>query len=236
MLIYIFGKNTVREAVMLNKTKHVFIANSLKDAQFIALLKNKGVRIEYKDDGYLSTLVKGNHQGIVAEVERYEYSSLEEIIHFAKKETNPIILLLDEIKDPGNFGAILRSCDAFSVSGVIIKKHGQVMLNETVAKTSTGAINHVRVAQVSNLSQAIETLKQEGYWVVSSDGSAKINISDMKYNFPVALIVGSEGDGISQLLLKRSDYIVKIPMTGHVNSLNASVATGIFLSFIRSLQ
>ena len=106
------------------------------------------------------------------------------------------------------------------------------MLNATVAKTSTGAISYVKVAMVTNLSQAIERLKKENFWIVSADGSAKTDYRDLKYDFSVALIVGSEGEGVSPLLLKRSDFVVKIPMSGHVNSLNASVATGILLSYI----
>jgi len=236
MLIYIYGKNTIRESLKLNKCKKVYLSKSFKDDQVFNYLKQNKVHYEIKDDSFLSKLVNGNHQGIVAEVERFEYASVEEIIHFSKTKEKPLILILDEINDPMNFGAILRSCDAFSVDGVIIKKHNQVLLNDTVAKASTGAIHHVKVAQVSNLSNVLETLKEEGYWIVSSDGSAKQSYTDLKYDFPTALIIGSEGFGISPLLVKRSDFVVKIPMFGHVNSLNASVATGIFLSYIRSLK
>ena len=145
----------------------------------------------------------------------------------------PVVVLLDGINDPHNLGAILRSADIFGVSGVIIPKHNQVMLNATVAKTSAGAINFVPVAIANNLNQVISLMKKKGFWIVSSDGSATQNYQDIKYDFPVGLVVGSEGEGISSLVLKNSDYIVKIPMYGKVNSLNASVATGIFLSYIR---
>jgi 23S rRNA (guanosine2251-2'-O)-methyltransferase len=122
----------------------------------------------------------------------------------------------------------------FGVSGVVVKKHHQVSLNSTVAKTSAGAINYVKVAQVSNLNNTLDVLKQAGYWVVSTDGSGTTDYQDLNYDFPVALIVGSEGEGISQLLIRNSDYVVKIPMFGHVNSLNASVATAILLSRIKA--
>jgi 23S rRNA (guanosine2251-2'-O)-methyltransferase len=131
-----------------------------------------------------------------------------------------------------NLGAILRSADAFGVDGVVLKSHDEVQLNGTVAKVSTGAIDYVKVAVVSNLSQAMEKLKAQGYWIVSSDGSAQQSYDEVDYACPIGLVVGSEGFGISPLLLKRSDFVVKIPMFGHVNSLNASVATAIFLSEI----
>jgi 23S rRNA (guanosine2251-2'-O)-methyltransferase len=141
-------------------------------------------------------------------------------------------LILDGIEDPQNFGAILRSVDAFGVDGVIIKKRNEVPLNATVAKVSTGAINWVKVAMVSNLSQAIQTLKDHGYWIVASDGSGKQDYDTVDYKSPIGLVVGSEGFGIAPLVLKNSDFIVKIPMTGHVNSLNASVASAILISEI----
>ena len=126
----------------------------------------------------------------------------------------------------------MRTCDAFGVDGVIIKKRGQVPLNATVAKVSTGAIDHVKVHEASNLSNVLSKLKDEGFWIVSSDGSAQMEYHQIDAQRPLALILGSEGEGVSELLLKRSDYIVKIPMFGHVNSLNVSVAAGILIASI----
>lgn len=232
MAILIFGRNTVRESLVSSRVKNIYVSNTFSDKKLLAEAEKAKVTIQVVSNEKLDSMVKGNHQGIAAEIERFEYSSLDEIIRLSKKVERPVILILDGINDPGNFGAILRSCDAFGVTGVIIKKHGQVMLNATVAKTSTGAISYVKVAMVTNLSQAIERLKKENFWIVSADGSAKTDYRDLKYDFSVALIVGSEGEGVSPLLLKRSDFVVKIPMSGHVNSLNASVATGILLSYI----
>ena len=138
--------------------------------------------------------------------------------------------LFDGIEDPHNLGAIMRSADVFEASGIILPKHNSVTLNATVAKTSAGAINYVPVAVVNNLNQAIKELKDEGFWIVSTDGSATISYSSIKYDFPVVVVIGSEGKGVSSLVLKNSDYIVKIPQFGHVNSLNASVAAGILLA------
>ena len=140
--------------------------------------------------------------------------------------------MLDGIEDPHNLGAILRSADAFGVDGVIIKSRGGVGLNGTVAKVSTGAISYVKVAEVNNLTKAALKLKDAGYWIVESDGSASLSYDEVDYHCPICLVVGSEGFGISRLLLSKADFVVKIPMKGHVNSLNASVATGILLSLI----
>lgn len=233
---YIFGKNTVKDALNSIKVFKVFVAENFTDKKFIEEVKNQKIELVFVNNAQLNKMVQGNHQGVVAEIKRYEYSSLEEIMRIAKCKTHPIILILDGINDPGNFGAILRSADAFDVAGVIIKKHGQVMINSTVAKTSTGAINHVKIALVGNLSQTLQTLHDNGFWSVATDGMAKLEYHNLEYDFPVALIIGSEGDGISSLLLKRCDHVVKIPMYGHVNSLNASVATGVMLSHIRYKQ
>ncbi|MDR0934694.1 MAG: 23S rRNA (guanosine(2251)-2'-O)-methyltransferase RlmB [Erysipelotrichaceae bacterium] len=232
MVSLIYGRNTVRDSLVSSKVKSIYISASFSDKKLLAIAEKEGVKIQVVSNQKLDSLINANHQGIVAEIERFEYFSIDDIIREARKKTRPVILLLDGINDPGNFGAILRSADAFGVSGIIIKKHGQVMLNATVAKTSTGAINHVKVAMTANLSQAMERLKEEGFWIVSTDGEAKTNYQDLKYDFPVGLIIGSEGEGISPLLIKRSDFVVKIPMFGHVNSLNASVAAGILLSYI----
>jgi len=201
------------------------------------LAKRSSVIVRVVDERQLDQLSEhGVHQGFAALVSSYSSWTLETVLAQAKKPY-PLILVLDGIEDPHNLGAILRSADAFGVDGVILKNHDGVLLNPTVAKVSTGAIDYVKVAVVTNLSQAIETMKKQGYWVVASDGSATQSYSQIDYASPIVLIIGSEGFGISSLLLKRSDFVVKIPMFGHVNSLNASVATGILLSEIaRSRQ
>ena len=152
----------------------------------------------------------------------------------SRKVKLPVIVILDGIEDTHNLGAILRSCDVFDVTGVLISKHNQVPLNATVAKSSAGAINYVPVCQIGSINQTLQILKDNGFWIVSTDGSATIDYSKLTYDFPVALVIGSEGKGVSQLVIKNSDYVVKIPQYGHVNTLNASVAAGILLSRIRS--
>lgn len=230
----IFGRNPVKEALIANKVNSLFVSDSFNDKQILELVKLHNINLKVISNAELDNKAHGVHQGVIAIIKPYEYLDLESLIKKTKSKDIPVIVLLDGINDPQNMGAILRSCDVFDVSGVIIPKYNQVPLNATVAKTSAGAINYVPVCLVSNLNQAIDKLKENGFWVVSTDGSAKTSYSELKYDFPCALVIGSEGQGVSKLVLKNSDYIVKIPQSGHVNSLNASVAAGILLSRIRS--
>lgn len=230
--IIIYGRNPIRSALDSGRVKSLYVANHLSKDPLVQLAKAQKIAISLVSEAELDRLTKSpSHQGFAARVSDYATSSLKELLAQAKK-TYPLFLLLDGIEDPHNLGAILRSADAFGVDGIIMKSHGQVSLNATVAKVSTGAIDHVKVAVVANLSQAIQTLKDNGYWIVSSDGSATASYADIDYKCPIGLVIGSEGFGIAPLVLKNSDFIVKIPMFGHVNSLNASVATGILLSQI----
>ena len=230
----IFGRNPVREALRAKRVISVSMIGSFSDRETLELIKLQNLPCKTISSGELDNICHGVHQGIMAICKPYEYIDLNEIIRRSKKVEVPIIIILDGINDPHNLGAILRSADVFNASGLVISKHNQVPLNATVAKTSAGAINFVPVSLVNNLNQAIEKLKENGFWVVSTDGAGTINYQDLKYDFPVALVIGSEGEGVSKLVLKNSDYIVKIPQSGHVNSLNASVAAGILLSRIRS--
>ena len=226
----IYGKNPVIEAIRAKKALKVFLVNNFSDQKINNLIKENRLNVVYISPNEMDKMCNGVHQGIAAELKPYQTVSLEEIIHKAKNKEKKIIVMLDGIEDPHNLGAILRSADVFEASGIILPKHNSVSLNATVAKTSAGAINYVPVAVVNNLNQAIKTLKDEGYWIVSTDGSATQSYSSIKYDFPVVVVIGSEGKGVSSLVIKNSDYIVKIPQFGHVNSLNASVAAGILLA------
>ena len=227
----IYGKNPVIEAIRAKKALTVFVVNNFNDQKLLSLINDNHLAVVNIASSEMDKMCNnGVHQGVAAELKPYQTVSLEEIIIKAKKKEKKIIVMLDGIEDPHNLGAILRSADVFEASGIILPKHNSVSLNATVAKTSAGAINYVPVAVVNNLNQAIKQLKDEGYWIVSSDGSATISYSSIKYDFPVVIVIGSEGKGVSSLVLKNSDYIVKIPQFGHVNSLNASVAAGILLA------
>ena len=230
----IFGRNPVKEALRANKVLKIFVVNNFSDKEINLLLQEKKPVIRVISNTEMDSKCHGVHQGIMAEIKPYEYSDLEEILRRSRKVEVPIIVILDGINDTHNLGAILRSCDVFNVTGVLIPKHNQVPLNATVAKSSAGAINFVPVAQIGSINQTIHKLKDNGFWIVSTDGSAQIDYQQIKYDFPVALVIGSEGKGVSQLVIKNSDYVVKIPQYGHVNSLNASVAAGILLARIRN--
>ena len=230
---FIIGRNPVREAICADKVTKVLLSDSFSDKNILDLINLHSIPIQRVSTSYLDKNYEGVHQGIVAFIKPYEYLDLNEMIRRSKKVKVPIIIMLDGINDPHNLGAIIRSADVFNASGVIIGKHSQVPLNATVAKTSAGAINYVPVAMVNNLNQAIDKLKENGFWVVSTDGSANTSYAEINYDFPVCLVVGSEGKGVSRLILKNSDYVVKIPQFGHVNSLNASVAAAILLAEIR---
>ena len=227
----IYGKNPVIEAINARKALKVFLVRNFNDQKVLNLIKDNKLPVVNVSPNEMEKMCDGGvHQGLAAELKPYQTVSLEEIIIKANKKNKKIIVMLDNINDPHNLGAILRSADVFEAAGIVLPKHNSVSLNATVAKTSAGAINYVPVAVVNNLNQAIKTLKEEGYWVVSTDGSATIDYSSIKYDFPVVVVIGSEGKGVSPLVLKNSDYIVKIPQFGHVNSLNASVAAGILLA------
>jgi 23S rRNA (guanosine2251-2'-O)-methyltransferase len=231
---YSYGRNAIRASLECGRVSKLFVAPHLMADPLVAEARSKKVEVAIVNDAELTRLSgSSHHQGFVALCEESTLSSLEEIIASAKGKSYPLILILDGIEDPQNLGAILRSADAFGVDGIIMKSHGQVQLNGTVAKVSTGAINYVKVAVVANLSQSIEVLKKAGYWIVASDGSAQQAYDQIDYRSPIALVVGSEGFGIAPLVLKHSDFVVKVPMVGHVNSLNASVAAGIFLAYIQ---
>ena len=232
----IYGKNTVATALAHTAgNRRIWIGSTFKDDRIFRLLKEKNISFQKVSSEELYKMVgRAVHQGIVAEIGEYAYLSFNEIIEKNKDNDRALLVLLDGIEDPHNLGAILRSVDAFGGNGIIIGADRQVGITPTVAKVSTGAVEYVDVCRTVNLHQAVLRLKEAGYWIVASDGEAKTDYRDVDYRTKIALIVGSEGKGIRPLLLKSSDYIVRIPMVGHVNSLNASVACAVFLSQIFS--
>ena len=230
---YIYGRNTIRSALKNDRIAKIYMQSNLQDFSITRDCQQKKIPIQFVSSHELDEMVHGVHQGVVALVRQdYSFISLDELLHKAKKHDQPLFIMLDGINDPHNLGAILRSADSFGADGIIIGKHNQIGLTATVAKVSTGAIDYVPVAQVSNLNQAIRQLKKEGFWIVSSDGMAKLDYREVDYKMPMVLIIGSEGEGVSKLVLENSDFIVKIPMCGSVNSLNASVATAVLLAQI----
>ncbi|MCQ2787130.1 MAG: 23S rRNA (guanosine(2251)-2'-O)-methyltransferase RlmB [Bacilli bacterium] len=237
MASLIYGRNSVIAAITSSRVNKITIADSFNDNRILSLAKENKIPLLRVSTAKLNELVhNSHHQGVVAEVKGYQYYDLITLINDGKKITNPVIIMLDGIEDPHNLGAILRIADAFNAVGVVIRKTNQVPLNATVDKVSTGAINYVKVAEVSNLNVAIKKLKEAGYWIISTDGNAKDTYTKLDYDMPIVLIIGSEANGISNLVKSNSDFLVKIPMYGHVNSLNASNALSVILSHITNLK
>ncbi len=231
----IVGVNSVREALAVERDiSSIYIVEGAKLArvqELLPLAKKQGIKVKTIPRKDLDQIVgNNNHQGVAALVDSYSYLPLDDLLSRAKQaEGQPLLIMLDELEDPHNLGAILRTADAVAANGIIIPNRRAVGLTATVAKVSVGAIEHVPVSQVTNLVQTVERLKKEGFWIVGADASGAKLYSEIDYNMPLCLVIGSEGQGISRLLLKNCDYVVRLPMSGHVNSLNASVATSIFL-------
>ena len=229
---YIYGKNALREALLADRVTNLFVLNLDSYKEWVDLAKKKGISYKVVSEQVINSYVgKGKpHQGIVGEVKEYKYASIEDVVSAKVKGKYPLIIMLDGLEDPHNLGAILRTADAVSASGIIIPKNRSVSLNETVAKVSTGAIEYVKVCQVTNLTQTLKELKNKGFWIVALElTDDAVAYTDIKYDMPIVLIVGSEGKGISRLVLEQADYQVYLPMSGHVNSLNASVSASIML-------
>lgn len=220
---YLYGKNSFTEALKAGRIQKAYIVS---DSPFLKEIQKKHIKYEIVDRRQLDKMSKsGNHQGCLAEVKEYKLAKVDDML----KKENGLIVILDGLKDPHNLGAIIRTVECAGADGVIYKKHNAVGVNDTVSKIASGALEYVKVAEVTNLTNTIKDLKDKGYWIVGSDASASISYTDVDYKRNIALVIGSEGEGISRLVLSECDYVVSLPMKGHVNSLNASVAAGILV-------
>lgn len=227
----IYGKNPVVEAIRNKRNiSKMVVVEGLKDQNFLKFLKENRIKYELLPQHIFSKRYGDKTGGIVAEINEYEYATLEEVLNkTSKKPEGGVLMILDGLEDPHNLGAILRSADATGADAIIIPKNRSVSLNQTVAKVSTGAIEYVDVVQVTNLTQTIQELKKQGYWVIGLELDGSIYYDEQDYKGNVAIVVGSEGKGISRLVKENCDVLVKIPMYGKVNSLNASVSAGLIL-------
>ena len=231
MAIYLYGRNAVRSSLINQKVHKLYIHTNFRDQDILKLAKEAGIAVDICENNQLNSLTnQGKHQGVVALIDDFSYTSLTDLIAYSKTKHKPFILILAGIEDPHNLGAIARTVDAFNIDGIIIPKDRSVDVTPAALKVATCAFDYVRVSQVTNLNQSLNTLKDAGFWIVSADGSATQDYLDLDYEFPLALVIGSEGKGIPSLVLKNSDFRVKIPMNGHVNSLNASVATAVLIA------
>lgn len=226
--MYVYGKNVAKEIIGNNrKIKKAYLSLNLKDSKIDEDLKSMNVAINYLNNHEMDKLEKKNHQGIILEIPDYKYLSEKDM--FDKMPDNPFIIILDHLEDPHNFGAIIRTCEAAGVDFIIIPKNRSVSVNSSVMKTSTGALDNVNIVEVTNLNNTINKLKKSGVWIVGTDMENSVSYETIDYKLPVAIIIGSEGFGMSNLVKKNCDFIANIPMYGKINSLNASVAAGIMI-------
>ena len=230
----IMGRNTVLEALRSNRDIHkIWVAEGATKGQIqqvIAVAKENKVMIQTAPKKKLDQMVEGNHQGVIAQVAAYQYAEIDDIFKLAEsRQEDPFILLLDELEDPHNLGSILRTADAAGVHGIIIPKRRAVGLTATVAKSSTGAIEHIPVARVTNLSRTIEELKERGVWIAGTDAKGSQDYRLMDGTMPLGIVIGSEGKGISRVIKEKCDFLYHLPMVGHVTSLNASVAASLLM-------
>lgn len=231
----IYGKNVALEKLNTNdKINKIYLSNKFNDQKIVSLIEKKNINVSIVDNRELDKMCKGLHQGIILEVEDIKTYTFDEIVPNINKEY-PLIVILDHIEDPHNFGAIIRSCEAFGVDAIIIPNDRSVGITSTVVKTSVGTIDKVKIVNVSNINNTIEKLKNTGYWIVGTDMEGT-DYTEIDYKTKIAIVIGNEGKGISKLTKENCDYIAKIPMCGTVNSLNASVACGIFLAEINNIR
>ncbi|MDD4657436.1 MAG: 23S rRNA (guanosine(2251)-2'-O)-methyltransferase RlmB [Eubacteriales bacterium] len=228
----IAGRNNVMAALEGERSlTKILVSRSIRGniQPLLNLAKERGCPLQFVPREKLDEMAKGlNHQGILAEAAAWKYYSLDELLADLDISANPILLLLAGVEDPHNLGALLRSGECAGVDGVILPKRRSAQLTETVARVSMGAIESVPVCRVGNLAQTLDALKARGFWVAAADMEGD-NFWQVKWNFPVVLILGSEGSGVPRLLKEKSDYIVSIPTRGRVNSLNVSVAGAVLV-------
>lgn len=226
------GRNAVIEAFRSGKTiDKVYVLDGCQDGPILTIkreARKQDAIIKYVEKERLDQLsTTGKHQGVIAMCAAYEYSEMEDIFKLAEEKGEDLfVIMLDNIEDPHNLGAIIRTANQAGAHGVIIPKNRAVGLTATVAKTSAGALNYTPVVKVTNLAQTIEELKKKGLWFVCADMDGEL-MYDCNLKGPIGLVVGSEGEGVGRLVKEKCDYVARIPMKGNIDSLNASVATGV---------
>lgn len=230
--LIIEGRNPVREAFRAGRTiDKLYVQDGLKDGPVLALVskaRKSDTIVTFVSKERLDEMSEtGKHQGVVAQCAAYAYAEVEDLLERAREKGEaPFFFLLDDIEDPHNLGAIIRSANLMGAHGIIIPKRRAVGLTATVAKASAGALNYTPVARVANLSQTIEQLKKEGMWFVCADMDGEL-MYDLNLTGPIGVVIGNEGNGVSRLVKEKCDFTARIPMNGDIDSLNASVAAGV---------
>lgn len=224
MLVY--GKNVASEILKKNeKVRKIFLQDNFNDKNIISLIEKNKIPVFYKSKNELDKLADSHHQGIILFIDDFVYCNLEEFIN----KDDAVVLILDHIEDPHNLGATIRTCEAAGVDGIILPKNRSVEVNATVMKTSAGALSNIKIASVTNLKSTIDKLKKNGFWIIGTDMIDSVDYRSIDYSGKVALVIGSEGFGMSRIVRESCDFVANIPMYGKVNSLNASVACGIMV-------
>lgn len=219
----VYGKNVAKEILQKPKTiKKAYIYENFNDNEILEQLKKAGIPCKFLDKKSLDDIEEGNHQGVILEIDDYKYTFLDELLD------RDIIIILDHLEDPHNFGAIIRTCEAAGINSIIIPKDRSVKVNATVMKTSAGTLENVDICMVSNIVNAIKTLKDNGFWIIGTDMEGT-DYRKIDYKGKIAIVIGNEGKGLSRLTEENCDFVAKIPMYGTVNSLNASVAAALVI-------
>lgn len=230
----IIGKNPVLEAIRSGRTIHKILLsdaiNKRIEQDMMKQAKKNKVIVQKVPRKKLDQLTDGSHQGVLAYVSNYSYFTIDDILqNAANRQELPFIMILDELEDPHNLGAILRTADAAGAHGIIIPKRRSALLTQTVAKASAGAIEHIPVARVTNIGRAIDYLKEKHIWVVGTDETGEKDYRTLDGHTAIALVIGNEGNGMTRLVKEKCDWLVQLPMQGNIPSLNASVAASLLM-------
>ena len=230
--MYIYGKNVAREKLKSGEEiLKIYLSQGFRDEEIMQLIHSRRIKFCFLDSKIMDKKVKGNHQGIILESPEVNTYSLDDLLKSVQDNNRALIVMLDHLEDPHNFGAIIRTSEALGVDGIIIPNDRSVTVNSTVVKTSAGAISYMKIVRVANLNSTISKLKKHGFWIVGTDMDG-VDYDKIDYCSKICLIIGNEGKGISDVVRKNCDFVASIPMTGKINSLNASVSCGIVLSEI----
>lgn len=230
----IIGKNPVLEAIRSGRTIHKILLsdaiNKRIEQDMMKQAKKNKVIVQKVPRKKIDQLTDGSHQGVLAYVSNYSYFTIDDILqNAASRQELPFIMILDELEDPHNLGAILRTADAAGAHGIIIPKRRSALLTQTVAKASAGAIEHIPVARVTNIGRAIDYLKEKHIWVVGTDETGEKDYRTLDGHTAIALVIGNEGNGMTRLVKEKCDWLVQLPMQGNIPSLNASVAASLLM-------
>ena len=224
--MYVYGRNVAKDLLESNNSiKKIVLQEGFNDKELISLIEKGKFNVIYRSKREMDDLSSGVHQGIILDIPDYKYGNIQSIL----SSNEEVVVILDHLEDPHNFGAIIRTCEAAGIHSIIIPKDRQVQVNATVMKTSAGTVHHMNIVSVANVANTIDELKKSGYWIVGTALDNSVDYREVDYSGKIAIVIGNEGNGISNLVSKKCDYLVKIPMYGTTNSLNASVATGIMI-------